>query len=203
MSQSMSLKDAERRAWTLYFQDGLWDLFFGFLFLAGGLRTLTDSLWAYLLVAAGLLLFIYGRKMITLPRLGEIKFGPRRKARRLVLLILIMVAVAMTFVILLLPVLGVTALGSNAGLLFAVIVPMIFVFMAYLMDFKRLYGYAVLVAIYILLTETVSLQAGAIAQVAAGLVAISIGSWHLFQFLRDYPLPEDEMMSERDADGQS
>ena len=78
---------------------------FGISFLASyfwpaGLRTLTDSLWSYLLVAAGLLLFIYGRKMITLPRLGEIKFGPKRKTRRLTLLILIMVAVALTFAVL-------------------------------------------------------------------------------------------------------
>jgi hypothetical protein len=203
MSQAMSLKDAERRAWTLYFQDGLWDLFFGFLFLAGGLRTLTDSLWSYLLVAAGLLLFIYGRKVITLPRLGEIKFGPKRKTRRLTLLILIMVAVALTFAVLLLSVLGIATPGPNAGLLFAVIVPMIFVIMAFLMDFKRLYGYAALVAIYILLTETVSLQAGGIAQVAAGLIAITIGLWHLIHFLRDYPLPEEELMTEENSDGQS
>ena len=33
---------------------------------------------------------------------------------------------------------------------------MIFVIMAFLMDFKRLYGYAALVAIYMLLAETVS-----------------------------------------------
>jgi hypothetical protein len=203
MSQTMNLKDAERRAWTLYFQDGLWDIFFGCLFLAGGLRTLTDSLWSYLLVVAGLMIFIFGRRMITLPRLGEIKFGRKRKTRRLTLLILIMIAVALTFVVLLLPVLGIATPGPNAGLLFAIIVPMIFVIMAYLMDFKRLYGYAALVTIYMILTEMVSSQAGAVAQIVAGLVALSIGFWYLFHFLRDYPLPEEELMNVGDVDGRS
>ncbi len=203
MSQTMNLKDAERRAWTLYFQDGLWDIFFGCLFLAGGLRTLTGSLWAWLLVLAGLLLFIYGRKMITLPRLGEIKFGPRRKARRRVLLLLIMAAVALTLFALLLPVFGIAAPGPNAGLLFALVVPLILVIMAYLMDFKRLYGYAALVAIFMLLSETASLQGGAAAQAAAGGVALTIGFWHLVQFLREYPLPDEEVLHEGKSNGQS
>jgi hypothetical protein len=203
MPQKMNLQDAERRAWTLYFQDGLWDLFFGCLFLAGGLRTLTDSLWSYLLVLAGLLIFIFGRRLITLPRLGEIKFGRKRKTRRLTLLILILIAVALTFAVLLLPLLGIAVPGPIAGLLFAIIVPMIFVIMAYLMDFKRLYGYAALVAIYMILTEAVSLQAGAVTQIVAGLVALSIGLWHLFHFLRAYPLPAEEMMDKGEADGQA
>jgi hypothetical protein len=102
-----------------------------------------------------------------------------------------------------LPVLGIATPGPNAGLLFAVIAPMIFVIMAYLMDFKRLYGYAVLVAIYMLLTETVSVQLGAVTQIGAGLITLIIGSWHLFHFLREYPLLDEELLSERDTDGQS
>jgi len=54
-----------------------------------------------------------------------------------------------------------------------------------------------------LLTEFVGTQAGAIAQIIAGLVALSIGLWHLYHFLRAYPLPDEEMMSGGDADGQS
>ena len=36
MSQMMNLKDAERKAWTIHYEDGLWDIFFGLLFLGGG-----------------------------------------------------------------------------------------------------------------------------------------------------------------------
>ncbi len=203
MAQSMNLKETERRAWTLYFQDGFWDLFFGFLFLGGGLRTLTDSLWAYLLVAAGILLFIFGKRWITLPRLGEIKFGPERKARRQTLLILIMVAVAVTFVVLLLPVVGIATPGPKAGLLFVLLVPLILVIVAYFLDFKRLYVYAALAAIFMIVTEMVSLQMGAVAQIIAGGIALFAGLWYLVQFLRHYPLPDVTSMDEGDADGQA
>ena len=200
MSQMLSLKDAERKAWTIYFEDGFWDIFFGLLFLGGGLRALTDNLWSYLLVLAGILSIILGRKYITVPRLGAIKFGPKREKRRSVLMALIVTAVALTFLALLLPLLGVSP-GPNAGLIFAIIVPMIFVIMAYLMDFKRLYGYAALAAIFIVLTETVSMQAGAVAQIVAGLIALIVGLWHLLRFLRRYPLPQEESIAEADYNG--
>jgi len=200
MSQTMNLKDAERRAWTLYFADGLWDIFFGSLFLAGGLRTLTDSLWAYLLLVAGLLLFFFGRRLITLPRLGEIKFGRQRKKRKIILLILIMVALVLTLAVLLLPVLGIATPGPNAGWFFVILVPLILAFVAYFLDFNRLYIYAVLMATFMLLAEFVGSQAGAMAQIAAGLIAVFIGLWYLVHFLRDYPLPDEEMMSGGDAD---
>jgi hypothetical protein len=203
MSQTMNLKDVERRAWTLYFEDGLWDLFFGFLFLAGGLRTLADSLWSYLLVGVGLLIFIVGRRAITLPRIGVIKFGRKRRASRQKLLILILAAVVLTFAVLLLPFLGLATPGTYAGLIFAIAVPLILAIVAYFMDFRRLYGYAVLVAIFMMLTEMVSLQVGAMAQIVAGGIALLIGSWHLFHFMKKYPLPDEAFMGEGNNNGQS
>jgi hypothetical protein len=203
MAQSMSLENVERRAWTLYFEDGLWDLFFGFLFFGGGLRAVTDSLWAYLLVAVGVLLVIFGKRWLTLPRLGAIKFGPKRKARRQTLFILIMVAVVLTFVVLLLPVLDIATPGPHAGLLFALLVPLILGIVAYFLDFRRLYVYAVLAAIFMMVTETVSLQAGAVAQMIAGGIALLIGLWNLWHFLREYPLPDATLMDEGDANGQT
>ena len=191
MSQNLSLKDAERRAWTLYYEDGLWDIFLGLLFLGGGLRTLTGSLWFYLFVLAGILAFVLGRRFITLPRVGEIKFGPMREKKRRSLIIFIMVAVLLTLVLLLLPALGIATPGPLAGLIFAAVVPLIFVYMAYMMDFRRLFGYAVLVAIFMIITEMVGTEAGAIAQTAAGIVALISGLWHLVGFLRVYPLPEE------------
>ena len=50
MSEMIDLHHVERRAWRLYFQDGLWDIFLGLLFLGTGLRALTGNLWFYLLV---------------------------------------------------------------------------------------------------------------------------------------------------------
>ncbi len=191
MSENLSLKEAERRAWTLYFEDGLWDIFLGLLFLGGGLRGLTDSLWFYFLILAGILVFVLGRKYITLPRVGEIKFGPIRERRRRTLLILITVSVLLTFSLLLLPALGIVSPGPMAGLVFAAAVPLIFMYMAYLMDFKRLYGYALMVGFIMTITEMVGREAGYWAQVVGGLIALIIGLWHLVSFVRKYPLPDN------------
>jgi len=67
MSEMIDLHHVERRAWRLYFQDGLWDIFLGLLFLGTGLRALTGNLWFYLLVLAGVLALILGKRWITLP----------------------------------------------------------------------------------------------------------------------------------------
>ncbi|MDX1416937.1 MAG: hypothetical protein R3293_22225, partial [Candidatus Promineifilaceae bacterium] len=194
MSEDLSLKKAERRAWTLYYEDGLWDIFLGLMFLGGGLRTLTDNLWFYLFILAGPLVVVLGRMKMTLPRIGVIKFGTRRKQRRRVLIVVIVIAVILTFLLMLIPALGIAAPGAAAGYVLALTVPLVFVYMAYLLEFRRLYGYAVLVAATMILTEVVGVRAGAWAQVITGTIALLVGLWHLVHFLRSYPIPEKTVM---------
>jgi hypothetical protein len=52
-----------------------------------------------------------------------------------------------------------------------------------------------------ILTETASTQAGAIAQIVAGLIALSIGLWYFVHFLRGYPLPQEEMATKGASNG--
>ena len=82
-------KDLERRAWRSVFQDGLWDIALGIMFLGVGLST-TLGLgrgWTYLEYAAAMALSIalirIGKQRITLPRLGWVRFGPKAERRRL------------------------------------------------------------------------------------------------------------------------
>jgi len=203
MNDNLSLKEAERRAWTLYHEDGLLELFLGLLFIGGGLRTLTDSLWSYLFILAGILIFVLGRRYITLPRVGLIKFGPRRKRKRRSLFIFILVAVILTILLLLLPALGIAGPGPTAGYVFALVVPLIFAYMAYQLEFKRLYVYAVLVAIFMLVVESAGTWAGAWAQFGTGLIILIVGLWHLLHFLQNYPLPDHTVMKEGEADDES
>ena len=100
-------------------------------------------------------------------------------------------------VLLLLPALGIAETGQTAGFILALTVPLIFVYMAYLLDFRRLYGYALLVAIFMLAAEFISTEAGAAAQVGAGMVALIVGIWRLARFLRAYPMPHETMIYER------
>ena len=203
MSEMIDLRDVERRAWTLYYQDGLWDIFFGLLFLGGGLRALTDNLWFYLLVAAGILVFILGKRWITLPRLGQIQFSAQRKARTAVVRIVALGAMIVTAVIFILIVTGSDLSGLPLNWLFVIMVPSVFLLMATMMDFTRLYGYAVLVAVFTVLGEFVGNPAAAWAQIIAGLVPLAVGIVLLARFLRRYPIVDEAALAEGGDNGRS
>ena len=203
MSEMIDLRDVERRAWTLYYQDGLWDIFFGLLFLGGGLRVLTDNLWFYLLVAAGILVFILGKRWITLPRLGQIQFSAQRKARTAVVRIVALGAMIVTAVIFILIVTGSDLSGLPLNWLFVIMVPSVFLLMATMMDFTRLYGYAVLVAVFTVLGEFVGNPAAAWAQIIAGLVPLAVGIVLLARFLRRYPVVDEAALAEGGDNGRS
>jgi len=103
MNQKMSLREIERKAWTSYFEDGLWDVFFGALFLIGGIRSLTDNVWYTLLLLVPVLMLPIGKKLITIPRLGHVKFGPARKLRQSKAIAVLVISVLATLALLLLP----------------------------------------------------------------------------------------------------
>ena len=203
MSQMISLQDVERRAWTLYFQDGLWDIFFGLLFLGGGLRALTDNLWFYLLVAAGVLVIILGKRWITLPRLGQIDYSPQRKARQNVVRYVVLAVMIFTAVVYFMGIRGAEPSDIPIGWVFVIIVPGVFLLMAYMMDFQRLYGYAVLVAGFMVITELYGDPAAAWAQIVAGLVPLSVGIVLLVRFLRRYPVVDQEALAEGGSNDRS
>jgi len=203
MSGMLDLRDVERRAWTLYFQDGLWDIFFGLLFLGGGLRALTDNLWFYLLVAAGILVFILGKRWITLPRLGQINYGPQRKTRLNVVRLVGFAAMVYTAVVLAMILSGADLNGVPVGWIFVFLVPGVFLLMAYLMNFTRLYGYALLAAVFVVISELYGDPAAAWAQIVAGLVPLAVGIVLLVRFLRRYPVVDEQMLARGGDNGRS
>lgn len=203
MSRMIDLKGAERRAWTFYFQDGLWDIFLGLMFVGAGLRTLTDNLWFYLLVAAGVLTLILGKRWITLPRLGAITFSPQRKARLAVIRVAALIALIFTAVIFIMVVSGADLSALPIGWFFVFLVPAVFLLMAYMMDFKRLYGYTLLIAAFMVITEIYGDPLAAWAQIIAGLVPLLTGLGLLVRFLRRYPALDEKMLAERGNDGRA
>src|SRR5512146_274287 len=105
MSTNMiSLKELERKAFRSAYQDGLLDIYMGgtiasFTVFAETLQS-TDGLTTWqrfliFLVGCGIsnLIFWVGKKFITLPRIGQVKFGPARKRRIRTLVIVLSVIV--------------------------------------------------------------------------------------------------------------
>jgi len=214
MSEKINLKELERKAFRSTFQDGLWDIFLGFLLLNMGGSTLLGGsemspLWSMIVltVFAGvvLLLFWAGKKFITTPRIGSVKFGAQRKSKlkrvRLVLFMSVLVGALMSIWGVGSRVAGVPYLIAQVPLpayVWAVQCVVVFSLAAYFMDVTRFYFYGVLYALPfplgILLAENMDLAGAssmAITFGASGAVMVLVGAVLFARFLRRYPLPKD------------
>ncbi len=195
MNDKMSLREIERKAWISYFEDGLWDSFFGVLFLIGGIRSLTNNVWYVgilytLLLVVSILILPIGKKQITMPRLGYVKFGHARKLRQSKAVAVLVVSVLATFALLMLPKLG---LALPPEMLISPItagwIAVVFGLLAYYLDFRRLFAYGVLFVMSEILSGLYGGFAGALAQTISGIAALLIGLFVLARFLRKYPKP--------------
>ena len=190
MNERISLRRAEQRAVSLTFSDGFWDILWGFSVLGTGLRALTDNLWYYLLIVVGVAIALAGKWLVTLPRIGRVRLGPKRIRRHRAMAIVIVLLLIATFAALLLATRGTLPGASTIGLVLAALVPIVLVAIAYLLGFSRLYAYAAMTAIYMALTELywdTNRALGAASQVAAGAVILLIGLIVLARFLQRYP----------------
>jgi hypothetical protein len=212
VSEKLSLKELERKAFRSTFQDGLWDIFLGLLLLNMGGGTLLGGsgmspLWSMVILTlfVGLVLlgFWAGKKFLTTPRIGAVEFGPQRRSKlrrvRVVLFLSVLMGVLMFL----------WGLGAWSGRLpyllaelpipayvWAVQCVVVFSVAAYFMDVTRFYIYGVLYALPfplgILLAHNTTLTGAlsmAITFGTAGGILVLIGVVLFVRFLRRYPLP--------------
>ncbi len=196
MAPSINLKEAERRVVRATFEDGLMDTCIGSLMVGSGLRGLTDSLWYYLIILGGPLLLLIGKRLITAPRMGQVRFGPQRRAKHRRTRLVVGSAVAATWALLFLSMLGRAPAGGLIAPILVVGVTAVFMLMAYYAGFERMYLYGLLMGIYMTLEETFGHPVGPVAGIVAGGVALLIGAVVLARFVRAYPIPVEGPASE-------
>jgi hypothetical protein len=202
-----NLTEIEKKAYRSTFQDGLWDIFLGSLLLILSFSALlsnigaTEKLHIGILVVLQIILvlaFIIGKKRITIPRLGFVKFGPARKRRiaksRIVLLVSVLAGFAV-FLIASLIIQG-DQVDRPKLLLFAPLAwvansIIVFSLLAYYLNFARLYIYGLLFALPVpldvLIRQLTGLNLSPIAFAVPGLMMLIVGTVLLVRFLRDYP----------------
>jgi MFS family permease len=197
MSQNINLKEIERKSWTSYFQDGFWDIFMGLLMLGTGLNILFDeTVWYIAIFALALLILIVGRRLITFPRVGRVKFGPERRIKQqrvfIVLGISLIVGLAVSFT----PLSGVEPSKIIMASVVGVWVTLIFSLVAYFMDFRRLYAYGLLFAISMALAIALDDLIPTILFLVSGAIALLVGLVVLISLMRKYPKTADALPSE-------
>ena len=196
MTTPIDLKKIERKAWTSYLHDGLWDIFLGLLMLTGGIRALTDNAWFTLVILASVLVIVVGKRLITTPRLGHVKFSPARKVKQHRLIAVIGISVIAMGVLLWLATLGVGLPKTASAPIVVILVALVFGLIAYYMDFRRLYAYGLLFAIAMALWETLGDPTGPIASSVSGGIALLIGLVMLIRFIRKYPKMAQEVYND-------
>jgi len=209
MTENINLKEIERKAYLSYFQDGLWEIFMG-LFLIGSsissllpendLARIINTIFTVLLIP--FLAFGLGKKYITIPRLGMVKFGPKRKAKRNKLAVVTTIVVVPSTVLFILaifhkiPVDLVNWLNTPYGspLAFGLLILIFFYLGAYFTDFKRLYIYGAMFAISMFLSELSyiynrSLIWHFLPFAIYGAIFLVVRLIYLGKFIRKYPKP--------------
>ena len=209
MSQELNLKAIERKAWTSFYQHGLYDLFLGCLLLQlGGVHYLTKlplsdaamtviNLGTYLLV---LIALIVTKRFITSPRVGWVQFGPRRRVRMFTVTTILFILVGGTFILGLIANArgGLIKDESQAKLIGTIGIGLFFLVFfsltAYILEYKRLYLIGVMYALAYLtpwiFQQYIHIDIGILAWVIPAAVVLGMGLVTLRRFLHDYPAVE-------------
>ena len=204
MNNNIDLKEFERKIFTSYFHDGMWDLYGGLILLGFGLTMLTG--WDYLIVAFTVLAMVplLIRKRIVISRLGAVKFSQERqqKTKKSVFVAMISLTftalLGMAFFILYstntMPQWLETWMQDYFLTFFGSMIAVLILIAAFLVSVKRFYAYAVLVFMAFFLASLLRPEDMEVIPitVAGGLILLS-GVVILIRFLRNNPLSKEEI----------
>jgi hypothetical protein len=156
MSKPISLREAEQKAFRMRYDDGLWDIVLGCVFLMFPIAiALTPSLgdfWSsvamlplWALVWLGVWLV---RKHIVNPRIGTMRPGPTRVAKLAKLKVVMLVANVGALILGLVVALNFRTIpGQVTGIIFGMMLLVGFSLAAYFLGFSRLYVYGLLLGL--------------------------------------------------------
>lgn len=214
MSQHFDLKPIEKKIYVSFHQDGLIDLFLGFLMLVSILSSTLDAsgvadavriaIYAPLMVIIGPGLYMLGKKYITFPRLGYVKLGSKQRRKRRIVIFFIITAVLLTLIILKLiagnqannvgPVFGIKAEFWSSAIVTLIIMG-IFSILAFVLMTPRFYLLGIIMGIsepmYTLLIHYTHIKyISVIAYGVPGVLLFALGAIVLTRFVKKYPLPK-------------
>jgi hypothetical protein len=218
MNTQLDLKEMERKAFRATYQDGLWDLYFGLIVVcmsifvyrpASGYSPLNIVL---ALCAFGVAygLFWAGKKFITLPRMGQVRYGAKREKRKRTMIIALSVVVLIQFALFSLQLAAWANPGFGASIngfikdrnvmdlvvasVGALIVGPSMILVAYFRDFPRGYFIAVMIALAVFLM--IYLNQPVYPIIIGTLIALP-GLVLFVRFLRNHPLHREEALDEQ------
>ncbi len=161
-----------------------------------------DKLVPFVFIGIGLAFFFAAKKFITKPRLGVVKFGFKRKGRKLKTLIVLSVNLLILLILFLIRFTNPEFNLEFPGFLDGLILGLLFIttpvcFAAYFLQFPRFYLYGLLVGLSFFLSDVFSIFIPSpfdtliVFSLISGIMII-MGIVFLIKFLRKYPLSKEE-----------
>ncbi len=217
MDSQLNLKELERKAFRSTHQDGLWDMYMGLIVIGMALfmfrspdgygpRNIVIFLGAYALAG---LIFWAGKKFVTIPRMGQVTFGPLRKQKARTLAIVLGVVILIQVGIVVLTGVGRSNAGFGAQLsallggssmdqmlvatLGSLFVGPSMILIAYFNDFLRGYYIAIMMALAVFL---MILFNHPVYPIVIGALILIPGMVLFVRFLRKYPLHKEKVAHE-------
>jgi len=210
VSDEIDLKGLEKRAWRSTYQDGIWDIYFGMIFLGMALASIGDmfglpsELGSMIILicwySIAVLFLILGKKFITIPIMGFVKFGAKQKKIKKRLLGFLFFNLILGFLFLVVNISGIFDFFNIEGLarsiivgLFLITVPLII--LAYFLEYHRLYVYAIFFGLGFFFSELLYPLLGSpldllLSLGSIGIAVVFIGLVYFIQFLCKYPLSQ-------------
>ncbi len=208
----LDLKSIEKKVYRSFFEDGFWDIFIGMLLLGfslGWTRIIFDIMEPlYILIISIIwntitfLIYYLGKKFITIPRIGIVKFGQKRKARQKKLKIFLLINVLFGCVVFILTFFGLLEILAIGGSLTPLLIGLIsytfpFTIIAYFLQFNRLYIYALMGGFSFFISDVIYSILGSPLDSIIGFgipggIIVAVGLIFLIKFLRKYPKPKKD-----------
>jgi len=188
MVEKINLKEMEKKAWTSYFQDGFWGIFFGLMSLTAGLRVLTDNVLFIFGILLAVLVSMLGKKYITVPRMGVVRFANPRKGKQIKMFVLLGSSIVALPILMM--IIGALNPQIQTSPIMAVWIALIFGLLAYLLQFRRLFVYGLFFAGSELVWGIFGMPFGPLAHLVSGIIILAVGLVVLARFMKKYPKPE-------------
>ncbi|TKJ23056.1 MAG: hypothetical protein CEE43_04895 [Promethearchaeota archaeon Loki_b32] len=211
ITENIDLKEIEKKSWRSTFEDGILDIYFGILVLGIGMgMTLSpvvpnpfDKFIPFIFIGIGLAFFLTTKKFITQPRLGVVKFGLKRKGRKLKTLIMLSINFIILLILFLIRFINPELSLDFPGYLEGLILGLLFItapicFAAYFIQYSRFYFIGLLVGLSFFLSDLFSIfipepfDTLIVFSIVSGAI-IAMGIISLIKFIRKYPLSKEEM----------
>jgi hypothetical protein len=194
MSEKIDLREIEKKAWiTFSSKDGFYDIFIGVMLIVSAIQAFFYNIWFTSFILISVLIVPLGKKYVTIPRIGFVKFGPERVRNQFKMVMIIGIAVSATFILFLLPIFIEDPPSYLASIVMASIIAVVFAALGWFMCNYRLILYGLMWAFGEVLWRIFGEPTGPYLLLTFGIIMVFIGIFVTLRFIQNYPLPSKEV----------